>query len=814
MIMTISVIATCGATQYDLSAWVIRDSIKIDTHLFTDSLEPNTNSAEFVLSRTCPYLDELLAYDDAIGVSIAADGTTYFTGYFTDSFRFSITSRGAQDVKIECEDPGIRKLKTAWVSSDGIGTTFAGDKICDPADTAHSVIHKIATLAGVTLASGLPTISQQVYMVVLDKDGRTYWDVLSKLLLEHLYVFDFNAEGQLYLFALTGMTGSPVQTLTTQEGIIGDNSTPGIVVNKRLYDTREIDVKFNEISTIASGVVHRDTTGQTATYDCLVPIAPGAYYPDTCNADTYAYVDYKTEDGRDVVMVDSATLDVSKDSGITAEFTNLGKSARVRFYNSGGTTQYIYRLKVNATNIRVKSANSKVIAGETSRHKREIDASTITTKAEAQQYGNLLYYYYKNSKQVYQFRGYRGLLYPLDSLYPADTLYPNGDLIEPGEIVRLYDPIFTGLDANVMVTRKRYTLGRSGAEYEAVGIGTIALGDTVEAIPTTITPAPVPVSQPEIVQIAQEQAATNAPHYLGKYEAAHPSSYNNGDWWLVYDTDDSPIQRGVWYSNSGTPVRITTSSSTELQAKMTAALADIAWAEKNGYGAAANYGGFDAFFNALGAVTAFIQNLFAQNIVLGSTGYIQSNNYAESGGYATAGVKIDAATGTINSKSGKFVDATIKNAILSGGEFANVTAGNNLFLEKPSYVTETKNSQIAYVQALFMINGNLRQMILLMPCSGVVRMRFTIRTDADSPGTCYGKIYKRVPGGSWTAAGAEHFTTSTTGEEFYDDITINAGDQLQLYLKISDYGKYGYCTNYSLGIAENPGLLKYLSLEV
>ena len=203
--MTISILATCGTTQYDLSNWVIKESIKIDTHLFTDSLEPNTNSAEFVLSRTCPYLDELLAYDDAIGVSVAADDTTYFTGYFTDSFRFSVTARGAQDVKIECEDPGIRKLKTAWVSADGIGTTFSGDKICDPADTAHSVLHKIATLAGVTLASGLPTISQQVYMVVLDKDGRTYWDVLSRLLLEHLYVFDFNAAGQLYLFSLASM---------------------------------------------------------------------------------------------------------------------------------------------------------------------------------------------------------------------------------------------------------------------------------------------------------------------------------------------------------------------------------------------------------------------------------------------------------------------------------------------------------------------------------------------------------------------------------------------------------------------------------
>jgi len=746
--MTISVIATCGATQYNLSNWVIKDSIKIDTHLFTDSLEPNTNSAEFTLSRTCPYLDELLAYDDAIGVSIAADGTTYFTGYFTDSFRFSITSRGAQDVKIECEDPGIRKLKTAWISADGIGTTFAGDKICDPADTAHSVIHKIATLAGVTLASGLPTISQQVYMVVLDKDGRTYWDVLAKLLLEHLYVFDFNAAGQLYLFALTGMTGSPVQTLTTQEGIIGDNSTPGIVVNKRLYDTREIDVKFDEISTLTSGVVHRDTTGQTASYDCLIPIAPGKYYPDTCNADTYAYIDYKTEDGRDVVMVDSAALDVSKDSGITAEFANLGKSARIRFYNGGGTTQYIYRLKVNATNIRVKSANSKVIAGETSRHKREIDASTITTKAEAQAFGNLLYYYYKNSKQVYQFRGYRGLLYPSDSLYPAETLYPNGDLIEPGEIIRLYDPIFTGLDANVMVTRKRYTLGRSGAEYDAIGIGAIALSDTVAAIPTTITPAPVPVSQPEIVQIAQAQAATNAPHYLGRYYAAHPSSYNNGDWWLVYTTDSPPQgapQRGVYYSNNGTPTQITTSSSAELQGKLVAALADIAWAEKNGYGTAANYGGFDAFFSALGAVSAFVQNLF-----VGSASII-------------------------------------------------VSAGNNIVNSSNS---TTSNSSASYIAATWAIAGASAAVYIIVPVSGVIRVKWQLSIK-DSSYTAYARLNK-----NYTPI-SEQTTTSTTFVDMYYDTPVIAGDILYLEVKSSS-SSTATIANLKLCIAEQPGISKFL----
>ena len=101
-----------------------------------------------------------------------------------------------------------------------------------------------------------------------------------------------------------------------------------------------------------------------------------------------------------------------------------------------------------------------------------------------------------------------------------------------------------------------------------------------------------------------------------------------------------------------------------------------------------------------------------------------------------------------------------------------------------------------------------------MPASGVVRVRFTIRTDASSPGTCYAKIYKKAPGGSYTATGTEYSTTSTTGESFYDDITVDADDEIQLYTKISATGKYGYCSALSCGMSGAPGLLKYLALKV
>lgn len=137
---------------------------------------------------------------------------------------------------------------------------------------------------------------------------------------------------------------------------------------------------------------------------------------------------------------------------------------------------------------------------------------------------------------------------------------------------------------------------------------------------------------------AETLITTNAPKYLGRYLASNPASYNNGDWWTVYDTNDSPIQRGVWYSNNGTPARITTSSSTELQGKLIAALGDIAWAEENSYGIASDYG-FSAIFQSLGVVTAFINSLFAQYIKVQTGGSIRGGDRYDESGTTVDGTK-------------------------------------------------------------------------------------------------------------------------------------------------------------------------------
>lgn len=82
-------------------------------------------------------------------------------------------------------------------------------------------------------------------------------------------------------------------------------------------------------------------------------------------------------------------------------------------------------------------------------------------------------------------------------------------------------------------------------------------------------------------------AVTYAPKYLGRYHHAHPASYNNGDWWLVYSTYADSITyaktRGFWYSNNGTPTLITTLPLEAQRKYRSAGLEDVLYASNNGF---------------------------------------------------------------------------------------------------------------------------------------------------------------------------------------------------------------------------------------
>jgi hypothetical protein len=206
------------------------------------------------------------------------------------------------------------------------------------------------------------------------------------------------------------------------------------------------------------------------------------------------------------------------------------------------------------------------------------------------------------------------------------------------------------------------------------------------------------------------QDSSEAPIYLGRYDSAHPTTYLDGDWWTVYDTDDSPIQRGVWYSNGGTPLRITASGTAFLQAKFGAALTDVAWAEAQGtYGVAADYG-IEALFQSLGAVTAFIDQLFANQITVGTGGRIRYETGAgvQKRTVQLANEKIDwidtpdtspASLEVLRARIGRL---GVGSAVLMDGDFgANITVP----WSSPSVINAANSDEPCYIQ---LDDGQLR----------------------------------------------------------------------------------------------------------
>ena len=489
--MAISVSLTLvGGATYDVSNYVKRYSIEVDEYLFNpENLKANTNGATFTLFRKCPYIDDIFAWTGDISVAISNDGTPCFTGYVTDNYALKISCYGGSDISFSCEDPGIKKLKTDWVSADALVTSFSGKKVCDPADTENSFVHILAGLAGVTLSSSLPTISDLVYFTIQDKDTRQYWEILEGVLYDFMYTFYFDASGNLCLFSFNELQGTSTQTVRSDATIlqksVGDTA---IQVQKRLIQYKQVNVEFSEAGTLATALVYRDTTGGGTT-DCDIEIAAGAYYPTSCDASTYAFIDYFLEDGRDILAVGSvSTAGIVVDSGITFTVDNLGTSARIRFLNTAGIARHIRQLKITGTSVIAVTADSKVTSTLAGGKKLTHEAKYLTTVAEAQNVANLLRYFYANSGSLYTFRAYHGTLYPSAILFPSETLYPLGDLIGLGELVNLKDPLWTGLNINCGVYRKKYTVGKAGATFDAVGIGTITLSDAVGHYPVVQIP--------------------------------------------------------------------------------------------------------------------------------------------------------------------------------------------------------------------------------------------------------------------------------------------------------------------------------------
>ena len=314
-----SVVLSAGG---DITELVDVTSIKKIRRLHSE-LKPNVNRVEFRAQFTAALWSALESTEN-ITATITKDGATYFYGYVSPNFEAAIAD-GRKFVSMIVEDPTLKQLGRT------ITTTFyaLGAKVCDPADTAHSLVHLIAAAAGAPLAAGLPTISTVIpYVVVLPKDKTTWASLLAAILFCYSYVYMYSDAGILTIIeAINSSTIATTGTLSIVAG--GGNLRRSLNSRKVAHKYDDIRISYDTVELKTGITLFKDTAGASGSQDCVITLkaagdADGADYYPKGSRDGEVYAEWNNPDGLEIVAATSAALDTIIGGGITQSlaFTN------------------------------------------------------------------------------------------------------------------------------------------------------------------------------------------------------------------------------------------------------------------------------------------------------------------------------------------------------------------------------------------------------------------------------------------------------------------------------------------------------------
>ncbi len=558
-----------------------------------NDLRPVISSCTFSLVNNTAVVNSFLTTSDAVPCRILKDTAAYFLGYIRPTHKATITSTyGLEALQLEAVDAWYRL--DAKISATAVYTAATAS---DPTTKSASLLHQLFYGAGFADAElNFPAIGVTIPALTVTIGKETYRTIIEGILAELGYSAYVDESGIVQLYNLAEATITPSVTLSSG---VGGNMADGYILDRREATFEAVDIEFNEVKTLSDARVFEDTTGATAGLACSISVPAGTYYPAGA-ASGQSVLASMAMDGNTILSAATVTSDITYTGDITVEdFTQVGNQISIRIYSATGGV--LTRLRGNAGTVKVKGDLRRIVRENVANTlKREtVQLKYVADESSAQKLARI-------RAQRHLYGSYRW------------TITTTELTLTPGDYVTIDESAILGANTTARVVQVEDGTDIKSIKIECEGVAEYTT-DTTETIPElTPEPVPSPGQLASIENIAATVSETYAPKYLGRYDHAHPSSYNSGDWWTVYDTDDDPIQRGVWYSNSGTPTRITTSSAMNLQAKLASAIGDIAWAEAQGtYGTSADYG-IESVFQSLGAVSAFIETLAAKQAFIES----------------------------------------------------------------------------------------------------------------------------------------------------------------------------------------------------
>lgn len=235
------------------------------TEIYYQSLKTADNSVRF----TCCFTQELADFlktniNEDVLVTITDDnGNAEFTGYVRKTLKFSKTQIN-QPIAIEVVSPSYLLNKSVKQSKAFVNKTIA------------QIVESLLVEAGFPYIGTLSALNALPALIIV-KEGENYREVISQMLYEYGFTFDFDADGFFQVFPLFNL---PAKESVTQV-FDGTNALKEIVVTAKEHEYDSVKASWEKIDYYTDTLIFRDTTNADQSTDtCKQEVQPGEYFAD------------------------------------------------------------------------------------------------------------------------------------------------------------------------------------------------------------------------------------------------------------------------------------------------------------------------------------------------------------------------------------------------------------------------------------------------------------------------------------------------------------------------------------------------------
>ena len=441
----------------DISDLVEVPSIKKTTRMMTE-LRPNSNTCEFRAIFSSTLFQSAIAATSPVPCYLYKDYVPYFTGMLSPNYQAQIRN-GAKFLSFIAEDYTLQVLSKTIAAI----TTFAGYAPCTPAATATSMVHAVATACGITLASGLPTISTAIpYILIFPEDHMTYAQLLADILFEYNYVYAFNDDGTMTLIQAVN-TGAVTTTNNFTVHASTGNVLGQIEARKTPEKYDDVRINFQTVEARSSIVLFQDVANAAPSVpgSCSIALAANGdagkkdYYPFGSDVGE-VFCNWQSPDGLNIWIATTCALDTVVDGSITLTraLTNYYRKASFAYRNGDGTVKYISRMRLVGD---AYITTSRSIARSTLTGGKQIlnyDAKYIFDTTSATALARLINQYYLYSDLTFTIK--------------------SKSVFALGEYVLLADSVYSGISAKCRIVGKLLDESSSSITYQLEAVADFA----------------------------------------------------------------------------------------------------------------------------------------------------------------------------------------------------------------------------------------------------------------------------------------------------------------------------------------------------